>query len=86
MRLYAVIDLHSNNNHLAINDEQDHRLHQKRLPNSQDVILAELEPFRDDLIGTVVEATFNWYWLVDMLMENEYRIHLANPAAITAVS
>jgi transposase len=30
----------------------------------------------------VVESTYNWYWLVDLLQENGYRVHLANPAAI----
>jgi len=30
----------------------------------------------------VVESTFNWYWLVDALMDNGYTTHLANPAAI----
>jgi transposase len=30
----------------------------------------------------VVESTFNWYWLVDGLMEAGYRVHLANTAAI----
>jgi transposase len=32
--------------------------------------------------GVVVESTYNWYWLVDGLMEAGYRVHLANPAAI----
>jgi transposase len=30
----------------------------------------------------VVESTSNWYWLVDGLMEADYRVHLANPAAM----
>jgi transposase len=30
----------------------------------------------------VVESTYNWYWLVDGLMEANYRVHLANPAAM----
>jgi len=30
----------------------------------------------------VVESTYNWYWLVDGLMEKGYRLHLANTAAI----
>jgi transposase len=33
-------------------------------------------------MGVVVESTFNWYWLVDGLMDNGYRVHLANPSAI----
>lgn len=27
-------------------------------------------------------STYNWYWLVDGLMEAGYRVHLANPAAM----
>jgi len=82
MRLYAGIDLHSNNNLLAISDENDKHIFKKRLANQGDVILAELEPYRTDLVGVVVESTFNWYWLVDLLMENGYQVHLANPAGI----
>ena len=82
MGLYAGIDLHSNNSLLGISDESDQRLYKKRLPNEADVILAELEPYRDDLVGIAVESTFNWYWLVDVLMDNEYTVHLANPAGI----
>jgi transposase len=82
MKLYAGIDLHSNNNYLAIIDDQDKRICQKRLPNAPDVILAELAPYRENIAGIAVESTFNWYWLVDILMDNGYSVHLANPAAI----
>lgn len=82
MKLYAGIDLHSNNSYLAVIDEQDKRLYQKRLPNQSDIILAELAPFQKQLSGIVVESTFNWYWLVDTLMDNGCKTHLANPAAI----
>ncbi len=30
----------------------------------------------------VVESTYNWYWLVDGLMEQGYPVHLANTVAI----
>jgi len=82
MKLYAGIDLHSNNSYLAISDKENKRHYKQRLPNQADVILAELERYRDDLVGIVVESTFNWYWLVDVLMDNGYRVHLANPAGI----
>ncbi len=47
-----------------------------------DVLLAELEPFKEDLLAIVVESTFNWYWLVDCLMDLQYNVLLANPAAM----
>ena len=81
-KLYGAFDLHSTNNYLAVIDSDDKRLYKKRLPNHPDVILAELEPFREKLVGAVVESTFNWYWLVDLLMDEGYKIHLANPAGI----
>ena len=58
--LYAGIDLHSNNSHLAILDQSDKRIFHKRLPNMADVLLAELEPFKETLSAIVVESTFNW--------------------------
>ncbi len=32
--------------------------------------------------GIVVESTFNWYWLVDGLMDADFTVHLANTSAI----
>jgi len=82
MSLYAGIDLHSNNSHIGIIDESDRRLYKKKLGNNLDQILLALDPYKKDLAGVVVESTFNWYWLVDGLMENGYKLHLANPSAI----
>jgi len=80
MRLYAGIDLHSNNNFIGVIDEQDRRLFQKRLPNRLEEILQALEPFKESLEDIVIESTYNWYWLGDGLMEQGYRVKLANPA------
>lgn len=82
MQTYAGIDLHSSNCYLAVIDEQQRRLYSKRLPNSLDHILTALQPFKEGLSGVVVESTYNWYWLVDGLKEQGYRMHLANPSAI----
>jgi transposase len=56
--------------------------YQKRLPNDLSRIVEQLSPYRLGLEGIVVESTYNWYWLVDGLMEHGYRVHLANTAAI----
>jgi len=82
MEAYAGIDLHSSNSYIGVIDEQDERLYAKRLPNSMNQILVALEPFKEDLKGVVVESTYNWYWLVDGLQEEGYKVHLANPSAI----
>jgi transposase len=82
MRLYCGIDLHSNNSYLVVLDEQDRVVYRRRLRNDLQLILRELLPFAEQLVGIAVESTFNWYWLVDGLMEAGYRVHLANPNAM----
>ena len=82
MKLYGAIDLHSNNNVTVVIDEQDQVVYQKRLPNELGLITEQLSAYRDRLQGIVVESTYNWYWLVDGLMEHGHRVHLANTAAI----
>ena len=57
-------------------------LHKKRVVNHLELILQTLDPFRDQIKGFVVESTFNWYWLVDGLMDGGHRVHLANPNAM----
>ena len=82
MKLYGAIDLHSNNNVTVLNDEQDRVVYEKRLPNDLSLIAQQLASYRDSIQGIVVESTYNWYWLVDGLMEEGHKIHLANTAAI----
>lgn len=82
MKLYGAIDLHSNNNVTVLIDERDKVVYQKRLPNDLGLILEQLSPYASSIEGIVVESTYNWYWLVDGLMEKEHRVHLANTTAI----
>src|SRR5262244_708779 len=82
MKLYGAIDLHSTNNVTVVINEQDQVVYEKRLPNDLSLIAQQLSSYRRSLEGIVVESTYNWYWLVDGLMEKGYRLHLANTAAI----
>lgn len=82
MSLYAAIDLHSTNSVLAVIDEQDALKFRRRLPNDLTVIRNALSPYREDLVGVVVESTYNWYWLVDGLAESGYTMRLAHTAAV----
>jgi transposase len=85
-KLYAGIDLHSNNNFLGIVDGKGKRVFKKKLSNGAGIVLEHLRPFKKELIGIVVESTYNWYWLVDALQEEGYPVHLANPAAMVQYS
>ena len=66
----------------VLSDEQDHVVYEKRLPNDLSLIAQQLATYRDSIQGIVVESTYNWYWLVDGLMDEGHKIHLANTAAI----
>jgi transposase len=67
---------------LALLDEEERLVYRKRLPNDATAILEALGAYREAIVGLVVESTYNWYWLVDALMEAGYRVHLANTAAL----
>ena len=82
MKLYGAIDLHSTNNVTVVINEHDQVVYQKRLPNDLSLIAQQLSSYRASLEGIVVESTYNWYWLVDGLMEKGHRVHLANTTAI----
>jgi len=82
MRLYAGIDLHSSRSYLGIINNEDREVYKREHRNDLGEILGVLEPYKKDIVGVVVESTFNWYWLVDGLMDEGYRAHLANPSAI----
>ena len=86
MSFYAGIDLHSNNNVLVVIDDEEQVLYRKRLRNELPIVIEALQSFQHDLIGVVVESTYNWYWLVDGLMAAGYSLHLANTAAIQQYS
>jgi transposase len=80
--VYVGVDLHPNNNYGGIAYDAHGVLLRKKLPNDLSTVLSVLEPFRKDVAGIAVESTFNRYWFVDGLMDNDYKVHLANHAAI----
>ncbi len=84
--LYAGIDLHSNNNVLVVSDSEGNEVYRKKLRNDLALVAQSLKPFQESLCGVVVESTYNWYWLVDGLMDLGYTVHLANTVAIQKYS
>jgi transposase len=82
MKLYSAFDLHSSNSYVAIINAQGKRIEGKKLANDPVQILSFLSPYRKHIAGIAVESTYNWYWLVDLLMSHDYKVQLANPAAI----
>ena len=82
MEVYAGLDLHSTNTYVVMVDGENKVLYKQRHRNEVTAILSALDPFKKDIQGVVVESTYNWYWLVDGLMDAGYRVHLANVSAI----
>jgi transposase len=72
----------SDNSVVAIIEDADRVVAQKRLPNDITKIVGFLAQWQDELTGVVVESTYNWYWLVDGLQDAGLQVHLANTAAI----
>ena len=70
MQNYNVgIDLHSNNCYIGIIDQDGKRIYGQRVLNDMSKIIATLNPFKEKIKGIAVESTFNWYWLVDGLVD-----------------
>ena len=84
--LYVGLDLHGNNNLVGIVDGEGKRIFKKRVPNDPQLVRDVLKPYKGEIVGIAVESTYNWYWLVDTLMGEGYKVHLANPAAIQRYS
>jgi transposase len=83
---YAGIDLHATNSVLVVIDDADRVLYQKRLRNDLPLVLTALDPYRTTMQGVAVESTYNWYWLVDGLMDAGYCVHLAHAPALPQYS
>jgi len=86
MPLYCGIDLHSNNHVVCVIDDQDKRILEKKLDNDPELTLRALSPFKRRLKAVAVESTFNWYWLVDALMEAGFQVELVNTAKVVQYS
>lgn len=82
MGLYVGMDLHSTNCYTGIIDEDGNKRLGQKLANDKSRIISALSPYREEIVGIAVESTYNWYWLVDALMQEGYQVHLANPSAM----
>ncbi len=82
MKYFVGIDLHGSNSYIGIIDQKGKRVFNQRVHNDLNTIIILLKPFQNMIKSIAIEATFNWYWLVDGLMDKGYDLHLANAAAI----
>lgn len=80
MKIMTGIDLHSNNAVCGLVDMKGKRILHKRVSCDLQEIVRTLAPYKKRIDTIAVEATFNWYWLVDGLQDHGYKVVLANPA------
>ena len=82
MPLYCGIDLHSNNHVICVIDDKDNRVFEQKLGNHAELTIGALKKYKRRLKAIAVESTFNWYWLVDALMEAGFKVELVNTSKI----
>ena len=83
MTLYCGIDLHSNNHYVCVIDDNDQRLLERKLDNDSKLLIACLSEYKDELLAIAIESTFNWYWLVDALIDAGFEVRLVNTTKVT---
>ena len=85
MKFYCGIDLHATNSFLCVIDDKDKILLKEKLKNDLGAILYALESF-SPRPSVVVEATINWYWLIDGLQEAGFDVKLAHSMALYMIT
>ena len=78
-RHYVGIDLHRRRSVIFTMDGDGNKLGCRRIANDAVALLAAVTEFGPDP-EVIVEATYGWYWAVDLLRDNGLRVHLAHPA------
>ena len=82
MGLYIGLDVHSSSSLVGVVDEGGRRLMTKKVHNDPRLVVEVVKSLPGEIVGVVVESTYNWYWVVDAVMDAGYRVHLANPSQI----
>ena len=80
-RQYVGIDFHRRRSVVVRMSASGEKLSCGRIPNDPVAIAAAVAEAGPDP-EVVVEATYGWYWVVDLLQANGARVHLANPQGL----
>lgn len=85
MKYYCGIDLHTRDSVLCVIDAKD-RIHlRERVLNCIFTIVEMLDSF-SSRPSVVVEATLNWYWLVDGLKDHGFKVKLAHTFGLSMIT
>lgn len=84
MRFYSGIDLHARESVICIIDDKDTIHFRDTLSNHLEYFLSTLNRFTPRP-AVAVEATLNWYWLVDGLQDGGFQVKLAHPFGLQVI-
>lgn len=76
--LFAGVDLHEKFCFISVVDGDGKIIKEAKVSNEENEIILFFSEFRFP-VRAAVEATYNWYWLVDLLEEIGIDVQLANP-------
>ena len=82
---YAGVDLSARSSWICVINEGGEKLASRKVPNDPEKITQVLSRFLPNL-SAVVESTFNWYWIVDVLEDLGADVKLAHPLYIKAIA
>ena len=85
MKFYCGIDLHATNSFLCVIDDKDNILLKEKVKNDLGAILYALKSF-SPRPSVAVEATINWYWLIDGLQEAGFDVKLAHAMGLYMIT
>ncbi len=78
-RQYVGIDLHRRRSVIVRKNAQGDMLGSVRIANDPARLVEEVSK-AGPKAEVVIEATYAWYWVVDLLEAEGFRVHLANPS------
>lgn len=84
--IHLGIDLHKNYSFITAMDHQGRILTKSKVSNQQEAFLKFLPSYPPSKSQVVMEATWNWYWLWDLLEERGYRLQMAHPLKTKAIA
>lgn len=86
--VYAGIDLHRRFSHVAVVDQEGELLKSERVENNTEEFLEFFEGLDslDSSVEAVIEATGNWFWILDLLEEKDIETTLAHPLKTKAIA
>lgn len=83
--VYAGIDLHKRFSQIAVIDQEGELLKSERVENNTEEFSEFLNEIGEPL-EAVIEATGNWFWLLDLLEEGNIKTTLAHPLKTKAIA